>query len=101
MRIDIVGRDIEITPAIRQYAEQKVSKLTRYFDGIQQITVTIHRAHHSHHTQEFTVELVADVEKHKDFIAHDTGPDLYAVLDQTTEKCARQLKDFKEQLKNH
>lgn len=100
MRIDIVGRDIEITPAIRQYAEQKVTKLERYFDGIQQITVTIHRAH-AHHTGEYSVEIVVDVEKHEDFIAHGKGADLYAVVDETSEKCARQLRDFKEQLKKH
>lgn len=100
MRIDIVGRDIEITPAIREYGEQKASKLTKYFDGLQQVLVTIHRAH-SHHTQEFSVEVVADVEKHADFISHGKGPDLYAVIDETVEKAARQLKDFKEKLKKH
>lgn len=100
MRIDIVGRDIEITPAIQQHAEQKAAKLPRYFDGLQQIRITIHRAH-AHQTHEFTVEVVADVEKHEDFVAHGCGPDLYAVIDETIEKSARQLRDFKEKLKSH
>ncbi len=100
MRIDIVGRDIEITPAIRQYGEQKASKLPRYFDGTQQITMTIHRTH-AHHSPEYAVEVVVDVEKHEDFIAHGKGADLYAIIDETVEKSARQLKDFKERLKDH
>lgn len=100
MRIDTVGRDIEITPAIRQYAEQKASKLPKYFDGLQQVRVTIHRAH-AHNTHEFTVEIVADVEKHEDFIARGNGADLYATIDETVEKVSRQLRDFKEKLKGH
>jgi putative sigma-54 modulation protein len=100
MRIDIVGRDIEITPAIQQYAEQKAAKLPRYFDGLQQVTFTIHRTH-AHQTSEYSVEVVADVEKHADFVASGGGSDLYAVLDETVEKVSRQLKDFKEKLKKH
>lgn len=100
MRIDIVGRDIEITPAIRQYGEQKAEKLSRFFTGLQQVTITVHRTH-AHQTHEFSVEIVADVEKHEDFVAHGTGADLYGVIDEVVEKCSRQLRDFKEKLKGH
>ena len=100
MRIDTVGRDIEITPAIRQYAEQKAAKLSKYFDGLQQVTITVQRTH-AHHTHEFTVELVADVEKHDDFVSRAQGADLYATIDEVSEKAGRQLRDYKERLKDH
>jgi putative sigma-54 modulation protein len=98
MRIDVVGRNIEVTDAIRQYAEAKASKLPKYFDGVQQITVTLSKTNNSAST-DFVVELVLDVEKHSDFIAHSTNKDLYAAIDLAAEKGERQLRDFKEKLK--
>jgi putative sigma-54 modulation protein len=98
MRIDVVGRNIEVTDAIRQYAENKAAKLPKYFDGLQQVTVTLSRTNNSSSSQ-FDAELVLDVEKHDDFIAHASNPDLYAAIDLASEKGERQLRDFKEKLK--
>lgn len=101
MRIDVVGRQFEITDAIRQYAEQKTGKLTKYYDGVQLITVTIKQVSKHHHTMEYDVELVLDVEKHDDFVSHATGADPYAAIDLVSEKGERQLREFKDRLKSH
>lgn len=98
MRIEVIGRDMEITDAIRQHAESKAEKLPRYFDGVQQITFRIHRVDHQHRGS-FGVELTVDVEKHEDFISHAEGEDLYAAIDAVVQKASRQLTDFKEKLK--
>jgi putative sigma-54 modulation protein len=98
MRIDVVGRNIEVTDALRQYAEQKASKLPRYFDGVQLVTLTLTKEDHLKHG-EFGVEVCVDVEKHADFVTHAKGEDLYAIIDAAVQKSARQLTDFKEQLK--
>jgi len=98
MRIEVVGRDIEVSEAIRTYAETKTSKLPRYYDRLQQVTVTLSKRNHTHST-EFTAELVLDVEKHDDFVAHATARDVYAAIDLAMEKGERQLRDFKEMLK--
>jgi putative sigma-54 modulation protein len=100
MRIDVIGRQFEVTDAIRQYAEQKAGKLTRYYDGLQAITVAIRHVG-SHHTTDYEAELVLDVEKHKDFVSHATGKDPYAAIDIVVEKGERHLRDFKERLKSH
>jgi len=96
MRVDVVGRSLEITDAIREHAEGRAAKLPRYFDGTQQITFTISRAddHHGFH-----VELIVDVEKSPAFVSHATDDDLYAAIDMVTQKGVRQLTDFKEKLK--
>ena len=39
------------------------------------------------------------MEKHKDFILHAHGEDLYAVIDQVAQKGGRELADYKERLK--
>ncbi|MCL4740827.1 MAG: ribosome-associated translation inhibitor RaiA [Phycisphaerales bacterium] len=98
MRIDVVGRGVEVTDAIRTHAETKCAKLPRYFDGTQSVTLTLSRENHHRHA-EFDAELVIDVEKHDNFVAHARDEDLYAAIDLVIDKAARQLTDFKERLK--
>lgn len=98
MRIDVIGRNIEVTDAIRQYAEQKAGKLGKYYDGLQQVTVTLTRSN-GQTSSDYDAELVLDVEKHDDFVSHAKGQDVYAAIDLVAEKGERQLRDFKEKLK--
>lgn len=97
MRIDVVGKHIEITPAIQQYAESKAEKLTKLFDGTQLIKVLLESP--QGRKAEFHVEILVDVVKHKDFVANSTGPDLYAAIDLAVDKAQRQLRDYKERLR--
>ncbi|TVQ62185.1 MAG: ribosome-associated translation inhibitor RaiA [Phycisphaerales bacterium] len=98
MRIDVVGRNLEVTDAIRAYAEQKGNKLTRFYDGVQQVTFTLQR-HDEKSGTHFDAELVTDVEKHDAFVCHAKHDDLYAAIDDCVHKGTRQLTDFKEKLK--
>lgn len=99
MKIDVVGRNLEITPAIRQYAQAKVDKLLRHFDRVQQVVFTMGKENHQKQGQ-YGVELRIDVEKHEDFVSHDSNTDLYAAIDSVVDKGVRQLTQFKEKLKN-
>ena len=98
MRIEIIGKNLEVTEAIRQHAEAKAAKLPRFFDGIQLITFRISREDHHKHGP-FGVDLVVDVEKHDDFVCHADHEDLYTAIDSAVQKSTRQLTDFKEKLK--
>jgi putative sigma-54 modulation protein len=98
MRIDVVGKHIEITPAIQDYAQKRADKLTKLFDGTQQIRVLLESPQGK--KGEFHVEVVVDVVKHDDFIANATGPDLYAAVDTAVDKAMRQLRDFKDKLRS-
>ncbi len=99
MRVDVVGLDVEVTDPIRSYAEEKVAKLSRYYDAILQLTVRLRKPQHDTNHPTYEVEITADVEKHDDFIATATGDDLYLTIDGAVHKSARQLTDFKEKLK--
>jgi putative sigma-54 modulation protein len=96
MRIDVIGKHMEITDPILKYAESKTQKLLKFFDGTQQITVVCEQGKHG----SFDVELRVDVVKHKDFIARCSAGDLYECIDLAVDKATRQLRDFKEKLKN-
>ena len=98
MRIDVVGKHIEVTPAIQQYAEKKAEKLTKYFNGTQQIKVYVESPQGK--TKEFHAEVVVDVVKHDDFVANAVDADLYAAIDLAVEKAQRQIRDYKDKLRS-
>lgn len=94
MRIDVVGKHLSVTDAIRGYAESKAGRLLKIMDLTQQVSYILEAG-----KTDFHAEVVVDVEKHKDFVANARESDLYAAIDAATDKVARQLGDFKEKLK--
>lgn len=97
MRIEVTGKHLDLTPALTQFADGKCQKLPRYYDGVQEIFVTLEQKQKH---DEFEVEVRANVEKHDDFVVRVTTHDLYEGIDIAVDKMARQLADFKERLKN-
>ncbi|MBL4591654.1 MAG: ribosome-associated translation inhibitor RaiA [Phycisphaerales bacterium] len=97
MRINVIGRQFEVTDAIRQHAEGKLSKITRYEDLVQQIDVRVWKENESR--EDFGAEIVVDVRSHEDFVSKASGHDLYAVIDDAINKAERQLYDHREKLK--
>jgi putative sigma-54 modulation protein len=95
MRIEITGKHLDVTDAIRDYAEQKVQKLPRYYDGVQEIDVVLESRNHAFHA-----EIRVESEKHDTFVAHQDDNDVYRAIDLVSDKMTRQLRDFKEKLKN-
>ncbi|MBX3359239.1 MAG: ribosome-associated translation inhibitor RaiA [Phycisphaeraceae bacterium] len=95
MRIDVIGKHLEVTDAISAYAQSKAAKLTKFLDLTQLVTVYVEQNKHG----EFHVEVVVDVEKHDDLVANAAAEDLYAAIDLCVDKAARQVTDFKERLK--
>lgn len=98
MRIDVIGKNIEVTEPLKQHAVSRVNKFDKFFDRIQQVVVTLSKADHHKHG-DFEAELRIDVEGHDDFVAHAHGADMYAVIDDVSHKASRQLHEYKERLK--
>ncbi len=97
MEINVIGRHFEITPAIRDYANQKANKLPRYYDRIKSIEVVADWADHYNH---YEVEVIVQVDRADPFIVKVAGEDLYACMDESASKLERQLTDHKEKLRN-
>lgn len=100
MRIDVVGRHFQMTDAISAYAEKKAEKLSKFSDQIQLITIRVNGEDH-HHTNEFGLEIVVEVEHREDFIAEAREHDVYHAIDAAMHKMVRLLTDYKERLKGH
>ena len=48
----------------------------------------------------FTVDMIVSAEGKNHFIAHEAGPDTFALIDLITDKLGRQLKRHKERFRN-
>ncbi|MCE2924200.1 MAG: ribosome hibernation-promoting factor, HPF/YfiA family [bacterium] len=96
MQINVIGKHMEVTEAIRAYAQKKASKLPMHFDRVQSITL---RLEQDPQKTSFHAEVVCDVEKHEDFIGHCHHADLYHAIDEAVAKVDRQVVAFKEKLK--
>jgi len=90
MEITIKGKNIEVTKALRDYAEKKVSKIQRFFEGDMidaQVTMGIEKGLHIVEvTMQINGLLLRGEEK--------TG-DMYASVDGAVDKIERQIRKYK------
>jgi putative sigma-54 modulation protein len=92
MLFTISGRHVEITDAIRSHAEEKIAKLPKYYNSINQVEVIIDGCNGS----DTMVEVIARAEHSNIFIAKESGQDTYACIDMAVHKLERQLRRKKE-----
>jgi putative sigma-54 modulation protein len=97
MLFTMTGRHIEVTDALRSHAEEKSEKLPRYFDSINHIEVILE----GNNGGKPGVEIIVHAEHSNDFIAHESGDDMYACIDIAMHKLERQLHRKKEKQRNN
>ncbi|OHB76477.1 MAG: ribosomal subunit interface protein [Planctomycetes bacterium RBG_16_55_9] len=83
----ISGKHIEITEAIKTHAQEKTSKLPKYYNSINQIEVIVDGSQGG----SLSVEIIARAEHGKVFVGTDTGQDIYRCIDMAAHKLERQL----------
>ena len=96
MEIQITGRNLDITPAIRDHIHEKFGKLTSHFQNITNVHVTLHVAKKFQHDAEALVDL-----SHGNIFAKSSSQDMYSTIDSLIDKIDRQVVEHKEKLKNH
>lgn len=85
------GKHIEITEAIKAHAEEKTSKLPKYYNSINQVEVIVDGAQGGG----TSVEIIARAEHSKVFVGTETGEDTYRCIDMAVHKLERQLRKAK------
>ena len=88
--------NVEMTPDLKQYAQERAEKLLRYFDGITKIVVTLGSDQGRH-----TAEINISARRHLQLIGEVQRRDLREAIDLVTDKMERQLTRHKEKLKSH
>lgn len=95
MRITVNGRNIEITDAIKAYAEEKIGKVVNHYDQIQSIEIVLNVIKNpsvaQNHTAEVLCKFVSGSVK-----AEESAETMYASIDLVADKLNRQVKKFKE-----
>ena len=95
MIVTVSGRHMDVSPALKSYAEQKANKLTKYYDRIQEIEVVFDNAKDA-----TKVEMIVNAEAKNMFIAHHAQGDAYACIDGCVDKLERQLSEHKKKIRN-
>ena len=95
MNIIVTGRHIEVTPALKGYAEKKVARFDRYLSNISEAVVTISVEKYRH-----KVEVLLKANGVLIQAEGITG-DVYSSIDEVAEKLERQIKKYKEKLVTH
>ena len=95
MLVTISSRHMDVTEALKAYAEQKANKLQKYYDLIQEIEVIFDNGKDS-----TRVEMIVNAEHKNMFIAHHDEGDAYVCVDGCVHKLERQLSEHKKKIRN-
>jgi len=87
----ISGKHIEITESIKKHAEDKASKLPKYYNSISHVEVIID----GNQGSGMSVEVIARAEHSKTFVGTEAGEDAYRCIDMAVHKLERQLRRAK------
>lgn len=89
MRIDIRGKNLRVTQALRNYVEEKIGHLQHYLDDIIDAHVTLRT---ERNLQIVDVTLLIS---HYLIKAEERSPDMYASIDLVRDRLEQQIRKFK------
>ena len=92
VQIKISTRHGHLSEVTQEKIHGKVEKLSRLFDRLTEIVVTVDLEH----TDKPTVDLQVSAEHKHDFVATETSDELWASLDGAIHKIEQQLRRYKE-----
>lgn len=95
MNLSIIGRNVEITAAMREYVENKIGRVAKHFDSAitGQVILSVER---TAHTAEISLRVAG-----KDLHSAATEESMYAAIDVLSDKVERQIVKTKSKAFNH
>lgn len=97
MQLIISGHHVEVTPALKDYASSKLSRVSRHFDNITsaQVILSVDKLVQK---AEATIRIAGG-----ELFANAQSEDMYAAIDLLTDKLDRQIVRHKEksQIRSH
>ena len=90
MNLHLTGHHVEITPAIREYVISKLDRINRHFEHLIGVDVVMT-------VEKLDQKIEANVHlSGKDIHVEANDPDMYAAIDNLTDKLDRQILKHKE-----
>ncbi len=101
MNLKISGHHVELTPALREYVQNKLERITRHFDNVIGVTVTLaldatNIEKEKRQRAEINVHL-----RGKDLHVESEAQDMYAAIDLLMDKLDRQVLRHKDKIQDH
>ncbi|HKY31780.1 MAG TPA: ribosome-associated translation inhibitor RaiA [Candidatus Polarisedimenticolia bacterium] len=90
MKVDITGRNIDITPAIRDFTRDKLLKLEKWIDDVIEAHVILSVEKHRHQA-----EIVIKA-RHRTHAGEDETGDMYVSIGNAVDKIEKQARRLKE-----
>ena len=97
MRMIISGRHLKVTDAIRDYAEKKIGRISKYFENIMEVDITLSAEHSKVDGERHTADVLLFVQGSK-IKATATAQILYAAIDEVIDILENQVKKHKEKM---
>lgn len=92
MKFIIVGKNIDVTPSLKDAVEHKLGKLERYFTPDTEIHVTL-SVQREHQKMEVTIPVKGNIIR-----SEQESDDMYVTIDLVEEVIERQLRKYKNKL---
>ncbi|OGW35450.1 MAG: ribosomal subunit interface protein [Nitrospirae bacterium GWD2_57_9] len=96
MQVTVVGRHIEATEALKQYATEKFSRLDKYLPKTVQVVITLSVVKKVHHIAEAVIKSNGLLIQ-----ASEETEEMYSAIDLLIEKIDRRVRRYKEKLVDH
>lgn len=92
MNVNVRGKNIEVTPALREYVEKRIGKLERFLEGFgdAQVTLVVEKEDHK---VEVTIPIHGMILR-----GEEATGDMYASIDLVLEKLEKQIDKYKGRL---
>jgi putative sigma-54 modulation protein len=95
MRLQVKGKNVEVTPSIREYAERKLGKLSKVLAAETQVEVELSEQRNPSIADSAVAEATIFT-KGPTLRARESSPDMKASIDQLVDKLERQVKRYRE-----
>ena len=95
MQTQVTARHFHASQRLRQYANERLSKLERYYDGITDAHVILRSTNALEKTAEITLNVY-----HKQLAAHDVAPSYEEAIDRCIEHLRKQIARYKGKLRS-
>ncbi len=96
MNISMTARNFELSDALRDYVENRFSRLDRYYQRVSRVEVTL-----TEEKRQRRVEALAGVDGDIDIHAEAMADDFRTAINRVSDKLARQLKRRHDRRRDH
>lgn len=100
MNLTISGHHIDVTPAIREYVQNKLERVKRHFDHLIDVTVILSVDNLTEKEKRQKAEINLRMSGKTVFV-ESVAQDLYAAIDTLIDKLDRQVMKHKDKVQNH